>query len=376
MTLENRYRLSCYEEVSKLEENKNIWLVRNNEDDNFYVKKRIEIYNKSVYLRLKQGNYANVPKVIMCEEDDGKLIVLEEYIHGVSLEKQLKQDGAFELQEVLKIMIALCDILSVLHKSSPPIIHRDIKPSNIMKSSDGIIKLVDFNAAKEFTDGREEDTRLMGTREYAAPEQYGFGPSDPRTDIYALGITMYYLRYMKYPKNINPSDDFCKLVKQCTALDKNDRYQTVDELKEELQQLLKETLQMNGQGSEERWDLAEPSKSFNKRDSRLPVGFRSGTVWKMICACFGYLFLFWIALSADVNDAKGNALSGYPLWANRVALLIIMLGAVAFFGNYCNIRYQLPFMRKNKMLHFFLCGVYYSLFFIMVIILLIILGGG
>ena len=68
-----------------------------------------------------------------------------------------------------------------------------------MISNDGIVKLIDFNAAKEFDQSQIEDTRLMGTRKFAAPEQYGFGQSDPRTDLYALGVTMYYLLTKDYP---------------------------------------------------------------------------------------------------------------------------------------------------------------------------------
>ena len=85
MTLEEKYELSCYEEVSRLHESKDIWLVRHNETEIFYVKKRIGLYNKAVYLRLMQGKFENIPQIIMCVEEADKLILIEVYIHCASL---------------------------------------------------------------------------------------------------------------------------------------------------------------------------------------------------------------------------------------------------------------------------------------------------
>ena len=69
-----------------------------------------------------------------------------------------------------------------------PIIHRDIKPSNIMITEQNHVVLLDFNAAKLYTNASTNDTVLLGTKGYAAPEQYGFGSSSPQTDIYAIGV--------------------------------------------------------------------------------------------------------------------------------------------------------------------------------------------
>ena len=69
---------------------------------------------------------------------------------------------------------------------SPPIIHRDITPFNILITSSLDVSLIDFNASKQFKKNKKKDTLLMGTQNYAAPEQFGFFQSDARTDIYAL----------------------------------------------------------------------------------------------------------------------------------------------------------------------------------------------
>ena len=190
MTIEERYELSCYQELTKLNDAKNIWLVRHNETGMIYIKKEMQWYNEEVYLRLKAANVPNIPKIYLCVRDDSTLTVIEEYIHGVSLDKLLEQQGILPEARVIEIAVAICNILEQLHAGLPPIVHRNIKPSNIMISNDGVVKLIDFNAAKEFDQSQIEDTRLIGTRKFAAPEQYGFGQSDPRTDLYALGVTM------------------------------------------------------------------------------------------------------------------------------------------------------------------------------------------
>ena len=82
----------------------------------------------------------------------------------------------------------MCDGLKELHEQK--IIHRDIKPSNMILQADGRIRLIDFDAARIFKDNKATDTELLGTKDYAPPEQYGFGQTDPRSDIYSLGVTI------------------------------------------------------------------------------------------------------------------------------------------------------------------------------------------
>ena len=93
-----------------------------------------------------------------------------------------------------------------------------------MISNDGIVKLIDFNAAKEFDQSQIEDTRLMGTRKFAAPEQYGFGQSDPRTDLYALGVTMYYLLTKDYPDSGLYHGPLEPVIRKCIAFVRSERY--------------------------------------------------------------------------------------------------------------------------------------------------------
>lgn len=250
MTLEEEYELSCYEELAKINDKKDIYLVSHNISGELFVKKRLRLYDAEVYKKLQWLNIANVPRIILCVEanreavkqenvqSNNELIVIEEYIHGKTLDAWIKQRNPQSEITVLQYMIQLCDILEQLHSCTPPLVHRDIKPSNLMISMDGILKLVDFNATKVYKDSQKEDTYLMGTQEYAAPEQYGFGQSDPRTDIYACGIVMNVLMTGEFPK-VHLYDGLCKsIIESCIAVEPKKRFQNVRELRNELNKVL------------------------------------------------------------------------------------------------------------------------------------------
>lgn len=375
MTLEERYQLSCYEDLVKLQDSKNIWLVMHYEEGNIYIKKSIELYNKAIYLRLMKERFSNIPEVILCVEEEGKLIVIEEYIHGATLKKIFEKQGILSQQRVIQIMISLCQTVEKLHESNPPIIHRDIKPSNIMLSNDGIVKLIDFNAAKEFNHNQNEDTRLMGTQKFAAPEQYGFGQSDQRTDIYAMGVTMNYLLTGKFPQEELYSGIIGKIIQICISLDKDKRYQKIADLKADL--ILAE---QSIQGKEHK--IVAQVKSEKKRNTNIftkqlykskavfPVGFRTGVLWKMLIAIYGYLLIFWISINMVVTGSDGGPVTGIILWVNRFAMFVMAMGTVFFLGNYCEIQSQFPYMKKNKILRWGLGIVYLFIFYMLIFIVL------
>ena len=132
-----------------------------------------------------------LPRVISCRVDENIESVLLEYIVGDTLFDMVSRDGgSFEL--ACKIFPLLCRAVDVLRTNfNPPLIHRDIKPSNVMISND-IPVLIDFGIARQFCPDALQDTVKFGTRGYAAPEQYGFGQTDIQTDVYALGMVLYF----------------------------------------------------------------------------------------------------------------------------------------------------------------------------------------
>ena len=218
-----------------LDKDKGVLLLWDKDKNRLVVRKENTTYNRDVYERLKNLKLKGMPEIYETEEKNGKLVTLEEYIHGSNLLWILEQEGYFEEHEIFDISLKLCAILSKLHKQDPPLIHRDIKPSNIMMKSGGEIVLIDFNASKEFHQGNNQDTSLFGTQFFAAPEQLiGYIQSDERTDVYGIGATMSYLMTKMPAQQIIAEGKLSSVWEKCIEMDKKARYQSVDELAQDI----------------------------------------------------------------------------------------------------------------------------------------------
>lgn len=126
--------------------------------------------------------------------EKGNWYLVMDYVEGETLEKRLERarKGRLPLDEALDITRQLCNVLEYLHGQSRPVVFRDLKPSNVMLTPNGEVKLIDFGIARFFKPGKAKDTVNLGTPGYAAPEQYGGqGQSDPRTDVYSLGVLLH-----------------------------------------------------------------------------------------------------------------------------------------------------------------------------------------
>lgn len=198
---------------------------------------------------LKKLKHPNLPSIIDVIEDDESFIIVMDYIEGRSLDKIIDENGAQPEAFVVEWAKQLCDVLGYLHSRTPPIIYRDMKPANVMLKPDGNIMVIDFGTAKNYEIDLGETTGI-GTIGYAAPEQYigsGLGRTDPRTDIYCLGITMYHLLTNIDPcKNlinnksiraVNPalSHGLDAIIQKCTQYQPADRYQSCAELMYDLE---------------------------------------------------------------------------------------------------------------------------------------------
>jgi Tol biopolymer transport system component len=124
-----------------------------------------------------------------------RLYLVMEYVQGQTLDAHCASYPGKRLpvDEALNIVQQLAAVLDYLHKHTPPIIFRDLKPGNIMISSNGQVKLIDFGIARLFKPGQHKDTQHLGTPGYAAPEQYGRGQTDARSDVYSLGVLLHEL---------------------------------------------------------------------------------------------------------------------------------------------------------------------------------------
>ncbi len=181
--------------------------------------------NYALYKQLQAIEHRILPQIYYVYQDEEVLIVIEEYINGQSLAEHLSEQKVLSDNEIEDILLQLCKGLVILHRFR--IIHRDIKLENIMITTDRIVKLIDFDIARTFKEDEAHDTTYLGTKGYAAPEQYGYSQTDVRSDIYALGATL---------KKLNPESERLKrIINKSMQIDPKNRYQNVEEIMEELE---------------------------------------------------------------------------------------------------------------------------------------------
>lgn len=199
---------------------------------------------------LKRLQHPMLPRIVDIFETEEAVYVVEDFVEGITLGDLLRRQKRVDEAQGLQWFQDLCGVLRYLHNQRPnPIIYRDMKPSNIMLQPDGTLKLIDFGIAREYKEDSSADTTYVGTRGYAAPEQFGRAQTDARTDIYALGVTMYHLLTGKSP--YEPPYQFVParqlvpelthgaeyILNKCIQPEPGDRYQTVDALLDDLEHI-------------------------------------------------------------------------------------------------------------------------------------------
>lgn len=308
-----RLGISYYKTIATINSVHKIYLVQHRESEKIYIKKILDVYNPFIYEYLLEHHITGIPRLYNVYEENEQLILIEEFISGISLQEMIN-NRTLTLDLIARFIGELCDILEKLHMLSPPIIHRDVKPSNIIITPYDHVILIDFNAAKYLNDTADHDTVLLGTKGYAAPEQYGFGFSTPQTDIYALGVLLKELS-LALPV---PTSIFDDIIRKCMEMNPSDRMKTVQELKTEIEKLQHATMSATWQ------NLILP-------------GFRTKTPWKMLTASVMYLFIFGLCLSLELNVE-----TVFHIWLERITVLFIMLSFVFCCFNYCNIQRLIP----------------------------------
>lgn len=184
-----------------------------------------------VYQRMLGVVHPNLPQIFEAFTDDGKLMVLEEYVEGSLLAEKASQLLG-KKEQVRQIGLHLCDGVNCLHQKG--IIHRDIKPENIiLESSTDRLVLIDYTAArcKRLSDLGSPDTICLGTAPYAAPEQFGVTQTDERTDIYAIGILLNILMTGHHPSQTICRGGMGRIIRHCIRINTSERYPSVQQLK-------------------------------------------------------------------------------------------------------------------------------------------------
>ena len=389
MNLSNRLTNSFYQVVAAINEPHNVYLVQHRDSGRFYVRKTLDVYSADVYKDLQAHPIPGIPRIIDSWEEDGRLIIIEEFISGVTLRDMIESTASLSLfqdgyeqapgcntaaapacrngngftaagtrvhldphdiltpDQLGHYMVSLCEILERLHAHNPPIIHRDLKPSNIIITSCDNVVLLDFNAARFYSGvpGRESDTRLLGTKGYAAPEQYGFGESSPQTDLYSIGRILQECvdafpkeriaaeriaeKQPSSPAKVTDPHTFDPVIRKCTQMAPSKRYSSAAALKNALLSCL-------GQSS-------RPDITGTVVNPYLPPGFRTLNPWKMLIASAVYLLVFNVSLTMPDETASAPVLRMERMLVLSLALINIAMGS-----NYLGIQRYMPFHNSTS----------------------------
>ncbi len=204
-----------------------------------------------------QLQHPNIVQAYDAGTDGKTLYFVMEFLHGRDLSDVIRHEGALPFSKALSYVKQAAVGLAHAHKAG--IVHRDIKPSNLFLTDDGIVKLLDLGLSCSIQPKTEnaETTRtevgqLVGSPDFMAPEQIRHGKIDPRTDIYSLGCTFYYLLtgeppyptsrhstlaekiaahlHVPLPRHPNIGPIAQTLIEKMTAKNPEERFQSVEEL--------------------------------------------------------------------------------------------------------------------------------------------------
>lgn len=238
-SIANEYELmACLVESS----DKAIYLVRSHKDLKPYIVKCtseacMEDLASEFFL-LKSLSHKGLPRVVKYFKHDGYNFMIREFISGANLYDHIRSNGFLSVEKCMDVMLQLCDILSYLHKQNPPVIHRDIKPQNIILTEEGDCRLIDLGISRRFKNQESRDTVFMGTEITAAPEQFGFLQTDMRSDIYSLGVLMFFLLTgslnIKRLPDCAISGDIKAIIAKCVEFSPEKRFSSVEQLRSKL----------------------------------------------------------------------------------------------------------------------------------------------
>ncbi|MDZ8260488.1 serine/threonine-protein kinase [Nostoc sp. ChiQUE01b] len=215
-------------------------------------KKAMELFAEEAQRLQDLGEHPQIPTLIAYFEQDGCLYLVQQFINGENLLKELQQRKAYNARDIQSILLDLLPILKFIHDRK--VIHRDIKPENIIRNkNDGRLSLIDFGSSKQFTAKvQQKSGTSIGSHGYSPLEQIRDGKAFPASDLFGVGATCFHLltgnspfqlwmesgyawvsnwrEYLQSP--LNPELDFVidKLLKK----DIYERYQSAEEVLRDL----------------------------------------------------------------------------------------------------------------------------------------------
>lgn len=233
---------------------------------------------------LKQLRHKGLPVFVEHISNSNENIIITEYREGRSLDTVLAPGRQFSEDDTLKFLAKLLPIISYLHSQEPPVIYRDLQPKNIYVDANGDLFLTKYEAARTYKADKVKDTVVVSTRGYNPPEQaLGKGQSDPRSDIYSIGMITFQMLTGKDPtsslilpkiSDIRKDLDavWTSLVAKATNIKQDKRYNTCEELITDLSRIKNGALDYNpAQGKISGTPEQKPSAPAQPSAPQMPV---------------------------------------------------------------------------------------------------------
>jgi serine/threonine protein kinase len=268
---------------------------------------------------LKNLKHIGIIRIIDIFFEDKNLYIVEDYIEGKNLKEYVEANGPLSSELVKDISLQLCSILDYLHSLNPPIVYRDLKPSNIMITLNNKVVLIDFGIARTYKEYQEGDTVILGSMGYIAPEQLLNNQSNAKTDIYSLGVTMFFMLTGKsislpteimyeenYPKNV--ANSLVKIVQKASATEHGKRYNNVKMIISELNDIIfdseyDKTIFMNSYDSS-----TKATKTVLTRSRKYSKRFKLGMILSITCV----IALLFLLISLSGNKALDKKVTEAP----------------------------------------------------------------
>lgn len=162
------------------------------------------------------------------EQEFGYLFL--EYVQGETLKTRAERIGRFTVQEVIHIGSQIAEALHLLHSGSKAYVYGDMKPENVIIQNNGMIKLIDFGAACDL----QGELKIRGGTSFYAPPEMWNGRPDIRNDIYSFGVMLKLLFLYGDRKQDELDDDIVRMIERCTQKNVSYRYQTMEQLMNQL----------------------------------------------------------------------------------------------------------------------------------------------
>jgi Tol biopolymer transport system component/serine/threonine protein kinase len=283
-------------------------------------------------------SHRNICRMYDLNKEEGSYYITMEYVSGEDLKSFIRRAAPISIPKAISIAKQVCDGLEEAH--SLGVVHRDLKPSNIMIDKNGNARIMDFGIARSTTGkGITDKGMMIGTPEYMSPEQVEGKEVDQRTDIYSLGIILYEMltgrvpfegdtaltvavkqttETPKEPREYNEhiSDDLNSLILKCLEKEKENRLQSTDQLRFELENIEKDIPTTDRVIPERKSQTSkEITVTFRKKKLVIPAVF----VLLLLAVILGYLFLrpekkmLHLVYPVQITSAEG--VEDYPSWS-------------------------------------------------------------